>query len=124
MHHSHRNNRTHNIGYYDNLTDRPMTTSTTQAHIPSSKSEKKNLILLQVNINGLKNKLEELKLLIHDTHADIITIQETKLTPKVKIPKVHDFTTVRNDRLHKVGGGLVVYTHLHACLEVFFHTLK
>ena len=86
IHHSHRNNRTHNIGYYDNLTDRPMTTSTTQAHIPSSKSEK-NLILLQVNINGLKNKLEELKLLIHDTHTDIIIIQETKLTPKLKHPK-------------------------------------
>ena len=53
-----------------------------------------------------KNKLEELKLLIHDTHADI-TIQETKLTPKVKTPKVHNFTTVRNDRLHKIGGGLI-----------------
>ena len=26
MHHSHRNNRTHNIGYYDNLTNRPRTT--------------------------------------------------------------------------------------------------
>ena len=41
MHHSHRNNRTHN-----NLTDRPRTTNTTQAHIPSSKSEI-NLIILQ-----------------------------------------------------------------------------
>ena len=48
-------------------------------HRPNSKSER-NLIILQVNINGLRNKLEELKLLIHDTHADIITIQETKLT--------------------------------------------
>ena len=27
MHHSHRNNRTHNIGYYDNLTNRPRTTT-------------------------------------------------------------------------------------------------
>ena len=45
----------------------------------------------------LKNKLDEIKLRIHDTHADISTIQETKLTPKVKTPKVHNFTTVRND---------------------------
>ena len=57
-------------------------------HRPSSKSER-NLIILQVNINGLRNKLEELKLLIHDTHADIITIQETKLSPKI-----HNFTAV------------------------------
>ena len=58
-------------------------------------------------MNGIKNKLEVLKLLIHDTHADIITIQETKLTPKAKTPKVHNITTVRTDRLHKAGGGLI-----------------
>ena len=33
---------------------------------------------------------------------------ETKLIPKVKTPKVHNFTTVRNDKLHKVGGGLLL----------------
>ena len=55
--HSHRNNRTHNIGYYDNLTKRPRTTTGLQTHRPSSKSER-NLIILQVNINGLRNKLE------------------------------------------------------------------
>ena len=65
-----------------------------EIHRPSSKSER-NLIILQVNINGLRNKLEELKLLIHDTHADIITIQEIKLTPKAKTPKIHNFTSVR-----------------------------
>ena len=81
-----------------------MTTDTTQGHIPSSNSER-NLIILQVNINRIKNKLEEIKLLIHDTHADIITIQETKLTPKANTPKVHNFTTVRADMLHKKGVG-------------------
>ena len=82
------------------------TTNTTQKHRPSSKSER-NLIMLQVNINGLRHKLEELKLLIHDTHADIITIQETKLTPKAKTPKLHNFTAVRTDRLHNAGGRLI-----------------
>ena len=82
------------------------TANTTQTYRPSSKSER-NLIILQVNINGLRNKLEALKLLIHDTHADIITIQETKLTPKAKTPKIHNFTSVRTDRLHKAGGGLI-----------------
>ena len=107
-HHTHSHRRIH-IGYQDNLRqtkDDHMTTDTTQGHRPSSKSER-NLIILQVNINGIKNKLEELKLLIHDTHADIITIQETKLTPKAKTPKVHNFTTVRTDGLHKAGCGLI-----------------
>ena len=82
------------------------TTNTTQTHRPSSKSER-NLIILQVNINGPRNKLEEPKLLIHDTHADIFTIQETKLTPKAKTPKIHNFTAVHTNRLHKAGGGLI-----------------
>ena len=72
-----------------------------------SKNREINLIILQVNINEIKNRLEELKLLIHDTHADIITIQETNLTPKAKTPTVHNFTTVRTNRLHKAGGGLI-----------------
>ena len=84
-----------------------MTTDTTQGHIPSSKIER-DLIILQVNINGIKNKLEEFKLLIHYTHADIITIQETKLTPKENTPNVHNFTTVRADKLHKAGDGLII----------------
>ena len=48
-----------------------------------------------------------ISLIIQDTHADIITIQETKLTRKAKPPKVHNFTTLRINRLHKTGGGLI-----------------
>ena len=60
--------------------------------------------MVQVNINVNENKLEELKLLIHAT--DIITIQETKLSPKANTPKVHNFTTVHADRLYQAGSGL------------------
>ena len=88
------------------------TANTTQAHRPSSKSDR-NLIILHVNINEIRNKLEELKLLIHNTHTYIITIQETKLTPKAQTPKVHTFTTVCTDRLHKSGAGLLLSTHSH-----------
>ena len=58
-------------------------------------------------MGGLRSKPEELRLLIHDTHADIITIHETKLTHKAKTPKLHNFTAVRTDRWHKAGGGLI-----------------
>ena len=62
MHHSHINHRIH-IGYHNNLTYRLKTQ--TQHHT-----------------------VGQHKLLIHDTHADIITIQETKLIPKANTPKV------------------------------------
>ena len=58
-------------------------------------------------MNGIKHKLGVLKLLIHYTHADIITIQETKLTPKANTPKIHNFTSLSADRLHKEGGGFI-----------------
>ena len=46
-------------------------------------------------------------MLIQNTHADIITIQETKFTPKAETPKVHNFTTGRTDRLYTTAGGLI-----------------
>ena len=53
-------------------------------------------------------------MLIHNTHADVITILETKLTPKAKTPTLHNVTTVRTDRLHKAGDGLLLLsTHSH-----------
>ena len=82
------------------------TANTTSIHEPSSNNER-NLIILQVNISGINNKLEELKTLIKNTHADIITIQETKLTSKSNTAKVPTFMTVRADRPHKSGGGLI-----------------
>ena len=88
--------------------DDHMTIDTSQGHRPSSRSEG-NLNILQVNIDGIKNKLDELKLLIHDTHTDIITIQEIKLIPKANTPKVYNFATVRTDRLYKAGGVLITF---------------
>ena len=93
----------HTLSAYTHIPHKQQYTS----HRPSSKIER-NPIILQVNINGIKTKLEELKLLIYNTYADIITIQETKHTHKANTPKVHNFTTVRStDRLHKGRGGLI-----------------
>ena len=45
------------------------------------------------------------KNLVHSTQPDIIIIQETKLTQKVKTPKIPHYTTIRTHREHKQGGG-------------------
>ena len=42
-----------------------------------------------------------------NTHTDIITIQETKLTSISKNPEVPTYTTVWADWPHKSGGGLI-----------------
>ena len=38
-----------------------------------------------------------------------MTIQEINLTPKANTPKVHNFTTMRADRLHRPGGGFIAF---------------
>ena len=53
--------------------------STTHSHATTSHHNKKLLTLLQLNINSITNKYEELKLLVTELQPDIITIQETKL---------------------------------------------
>ena len=111
MHHSHRNNRTHNIGYYDNLTNRPRTTTellTPHKHTDQAvKVREISSYCKSTQTDSETNSRSSNCLFIHDTYADIITIQETKLTPKAKTPKIHNFTAVRTVRLHKAGGGLI-----------------
>ena len=75
---------------------------------PNSPSET-NLIIIQININGIRNKIQELQQLINETKADIITIQETKLNSSSKSPNIPGFTEIRKDRTHNKGGGLITY---------------
>ena len=49
--------------------------STTHSHATTSHHNKKLLTLLQLNINSITNKHEELKLLVTELQPDIITIQ-------------------------------------------------
>ena len=50
--------------------------STTHSHATTSHPNKKLLSLLQLNINSITNKHEELKLLVTELQPDIITIQK------------------------------------------------
>jgi hypothetical protein len=82
----------------------------TQTHTPITTTTKDTeLTIIQININGISNKHEELTLLAQNTKADIITVQETKLTDKNKTPHIQNYTSVRRDRNYNKGGGLLTY---------------
>ena len=88
----------------------PITNSpASNQHQVTANRKDPNVIIIQLNINGLTRKIEELEQIIRDQKADIVTIQETKLTPKAKTPTMEGFTAVRLDRSHKAGGGLATY---------------
>ena len=83
--------------------------TTTHSHATTSHHNKKPLTLLQLNINSITNKHEELKLLVTELQPDIITIQETKLKKHNKTPQIPTYSAIRTDRANGKGGGLLTY---------------
>ena len=65
--------------------------------------------VLQLNANGICNKTYKIQLLIKNTRADIIIMQETKLNQSYKTPNIYHFKPIRTDHTHKQGGGLLTY---------------
>ena len=84
----------------------------TQYKTKNTKIEK--LKILQYNIDSLLSKTEELKTLLKDEDIGIFLIQETKLIPKDKLPKIPGYTPLRRDRTQLIGneknrgGGLLI----------------
>ena len=58
----------------------------------------KRIRILQLNVDGWRSKEKALKKLTHDTAADVLVLQETKLTESAKVPVDKDWTVFREDR--------------------------
>ena len=67
--------------------------------------------VLQFNANGIGNKLTELGVVLEINKVKVAVIQESKLSPKSKNPCIQNYTTVRKDRFHGQGGGLLIFIH-------------
>ena len=67
--------------------------------------------VLQLNANGIGNKLTELEVVLERNKVKVAVIQESKLSPKYKNPCIQYYTTVRKDRSHGQGGGLLIFNH-------------
>ena len=65
----------------------------------------------QFNANGIGNKLTELGVVLKRHKVTVAVIQESKLSSKSKNPCIWNYTTVRKDRPHGHGGGLLVFIH-------------
>ena len=67
--------------------------------------------VLQLHANGIENNLTELGVVLERNKVKVAVIQESKLSPKSKNPCIHNYTTVRKDRSHGQGGGLLIFIH-------------
>ena len=99
MHHSYTHTNRNNNTKHRQITTQPLT--------DNNQPKDKNIVILQININGIRNKIEELKNIVHNTQPDIVTIQETKLTQKAKTPKIPHYTTIRTDKRAQARRGLI-----------------
>ena len=76
-----------------------------------SKSYDSTFNVLQLNANGIGNKLTELGVIRENNKVKVAVIQESKLTPKSKNPCIQNYITVRKDRPRGQGGGLLIFIH-------------
>src|ERR1700730_10327503 len=71
----------------------PLQSSPTPRHTQNNNITKLNTS--QCNLNGINNKIEELKDLMISKEIAISTVQESKLTAKSKTPAITGYTTIR-----------------------------
>ena len=85
----------------------------TRSSAPPTKqiSDDSTFNVLQLNANGIGNKLTELEVVLERNKVKVAVIQELKLSPKSKNPCIQNNTTVRKDRSHGQGGGLLIFIH-------------
>ena len=81
------------------------------APITTSKPKDDTFNILQLNANGIGNKLSELERFLEKHNLKVATLQESKLTSKSRKPCIKNFTTVRRDRPQGQGGGLLIFIH-------------
>ena len=85
----------------------------TRSPAPPTKqiSEDSTFTVLQLNANGIGNKLTELGVVLEKNKVKVAVIQESKLSPKSKNSCIQNCTTVRKDRSPGQGGGLLIFIH-------------
>ena len=67
--------------------------------------------VLQLNANGIGNKLTELGVVLERNKVKVAVIQESNLSSKSKNPCVRNYTTVRKDHLHGHGRRILIFIH-------------
>ena len=66
--------------------------------------------ILQLNINGLRRRSNELGVFLKENKIKIAALQETKLDPLSPSPSFHGYTILRKDR-NQYGGGVAFLIH-------------
>jgi endonuclease/exonuclease/phosphatase (EEP) superfamily protein YafD len=86
----------------------PVESSTVPA-TPAAPERRRSVKILQWNADGINTSLFELRDRLQQHNYDVCVIQEAKLQVTDKIPKISGYATLREDRKHQAGGGLLTF---------------
>ena len=67
--------------------------------------------VLQLNANGIGNKLTELGVVLERIKVKVAVILESKLSPKSKKPCIRNYTAVCKVHPHGQRGGLLIFIY-------------
>ena len=88
-------------------------------------TDKSSLNIGHFNINGLRSKIDFLRIFLHKHKFDILCLNETKIdstVPDAEI-SVPGYTIFRQDRTCH-GGGVLIYTSIHLTTKKLSHVSK
>ena len=76
-----------------------------------------NLSVAHINIRSLRNKVNEVKVLLHVCRFDILAIMETHLDRKISNSQleIDNYKIIRRDRDATTSGGCLFYIASHIC---------
>ena len=80
----------------------------------------KGFTIAHINVRGLLNKIDQIRLLVNNYKFKILHVSETFLTKNTvsNLISIPDYNIVRRDRLGKHGGGLVSYVHSSVAYKI------
>ena len=81
-------------------------------------NHRSNLSFAHINIRSLRNKVDEVKVLLHVCRFDILAITETHLDRKISNShlEIDNYKIIRRDRdANTMGGGCLLYIASHIC---------
>jgi Exonuclease III len=80
------------------------------------------LTLLHCNVNGLRNSITELKQITNEDDPDIITLNETKLSPQDTI-NIPNYTAIRLDKDRRSGGIAILHKTTLPVTKIYLQDL-
>lgn len=95
----------------NNLDSSGLSFSYNNVVLKASLNKINGLHLCLLNINGIRNKVDELNLLLEGVNMDVICLTESKINQEVQNSSIaiNGFHCYRNDRPRNKGGGVCVY---------------